>query len=121
MKTITRLTAHSRSESEAPRQLTLPIDAFACEFDYYGPIISFPVPTDWMRDAACATEPASGLPWTEDRVQVSERERIQMAAVCKGCPARISCGIFARCARVTAGFWAGQDRDNSRTYKRKAS
>lgn len=57
----------------------------------------------WQTDSACLTEP--GLPWTEDRVGTTDRQR--MAVVCAGCPVATECAALAQQTDVTAGVWAG--------------
>lgn len=57
----------------------------------------------WQTDPACLGE--AGLPWTEDTISASDRQR--MAVVCAGCPVIAQCAALAQGTGVTAGFWAG--------------
>ncbi len=71
-----------------------------------------PLDLDWMRDGACLTR--VDLPWTGDSHQLRRADRLTMAAVCAGCPVLASCDRFAAQAHVTAGFWAGRARDDTK-------
>ncbi len=65
--------------------------------------------TAWMAHRACL--PRTDLPWTADGHQTTSIERLEMAAVCAGCPVLTRCSDFAARAQVTGGFWARAARD----------
>lgn len=67
-------------------------------------------PLRWTGHGACLDAP--GLPWVDDAP--SPVDVAAMAAVCVSCPVRLACASYAISAGVTAGFWAGQDRDPDR-------
>jgi Transcription factor WhiB len=69
--------------------------------------------TGWMRHGACL--PRTDLPWTADGHRTTSIERLEMAAVCAGCPVLARCSDFAALARMTGGFWAGAARDEAST------
>lgn len=65
--------------------------------------------THWMTDAACPDR--LDLPWLADADQTAEWDRLTMAGICAGCPARAACEVYVSVQDVTGGFWAGRHRD----------
>jgi len=59
--------------------------------------------------AACVDRP--DLPWVADAHLVEVAVRVQMGAVCAGCPVLVSCQDAAVQVGATAAFWAGTHRD----------
>jgi hypothetical protein len=70
--------------------------------------------TDWMDDAACVQMP--GLPWIENPGRVPDFLLDLMEAVCDACPVRAQCESFTQTAQITAGFWAGTNRNHLRPH-----
>ena len=65
----------------------------------------------WLDSAACADEP--DLPWTADAAAVSAADFVAMGAVCETCPVLGSCRVAVSEWDVTAGWWAGSNRELS--------
>lgn len=63
----------------------------------------------WMREGACLDH--GDLPWIADPEQIAAWDRLVMGALCQDCPVLSDCAGFATAEKVTAGFWAGRDRD----------
>lgn len=72
--------------------------------------------TRWMTDAACTTMP--GLPWIENHKRVPRVLVELMAQTCRTCPVLDQCEEFVDQAHITAGWWAGSNRNdrNAQTY-----
>ena len=64
---------------------------------------------DWMSEAACARVPA--LPWSADTGTAPDVLVELMREVCAGCPVADACAAYVETAKVTGGWWAGEDRD----------
>ena len=63
----------------------------------------------WMNRGVCLDR--GDLPWIADPEQTTAWDRLAMAALCQDCPARSDCAGYASREKVTAGFWAGRNRD----------
>lgn len=61
----------------------------------------------WQVLAACA--PRADLPWTAEQVGPWEAET--MRGICAACPVLAECAAYVQTAEVSAGWWAGHDRD----------
>ena len=68
-----------------------------------------PVDDAWMAGGACLTR--ADLPWIADPDQITPWDRLAMAGLCKDCPVLPACARYAHREKVTAGFWAGTQRD----------
>lgn len=64
---------------------------------------------DWMSDAACARLP--DLPWLADTGTAPDVLVDIMREVCATCPVSADCSAYVDTARITGGWWAGEDRD----------
>jgi hypothetical protein len=64
---------------------------------------------DWMREAACSRFPH--FPWTADTGTAPDVLVDLMREVCAGCPVADACAAYVQTAKVTGGWWAGEDRD----------
>jgi len=63
----------------------------------------------WMSRGVCLDR--SELPWIADPEQTTAGDRLAMAALCQDCPVFSDCAGYASREKVTAGFWAGRNRD----------
>lgn len=63
----------------------------------------------WMREGICRGYP--DLPWIADPERSTAWERTVMGALCQDCPVFTDCASYAEQEKVTAGFWAGENRD----------
>ena len=61
----------------------------------------------WRSQALCRS--FESLPWIEEPVRQSSSALKAMGCVCRSCPVRPECALFAIGASVTSGFWAGRD------------
>jgi hypothetical protein len=65
----------------------------------------------WMSRGACISR--GDLPWTAEPENTTMRQLLVMGGVCRLCPVLSDCRGLAKRARVTAGFWAGKNRDKT--------
>lgn len=63
----------------------------------------------WMRAGTCLG--FGDLPWIADPEQTTARERVVMGSLCHDCPVVTDCAAYVTREKVTAGFWAGKNRD----------
>ena len=63
----------------------------------------------WMSRGVCLER--GDLPWIADPEQTTAPDRLAMTAICQDCPVRPDCAGYTSSQKVTAGFWAGRNRD----------
>lgn len=63
----------------------------------------------WMVEAVCIKHPE--LPWVGEPLQMAQKLRSSMRAVCAACPVRPECGAYAVEVKASAGWWAGRSRN----------
>jgi hypothetical protein len=63
----------------------------------------------WQALSACGTR--ADLPWTGDPDRLGPWDVEALRSVCASCPVLAECREFATRTHVTAGWWAGTQRD----------
>jgi WhiB family redox-sensing transcriptional regulator len=75
-----------------------------------GSALTHPAPgRTWTAAAACAAHPDPDL-WFADPTRDEDRHR-QAVAICRNCPVRIACLVYALSVPSLEGTWAGLTRN----------